>query len=179
MSKAADYFWVAVMGVIAVGILVLVGLIVVPRIKELLPDPRPPASPVPGISAVGEGESPTRAAEQPFIAEEIERISRGNMDVLHVEEQGDFAVTLVIWVKESLTEAQGTEMDSFLASEHSSTRLVNVSYVSQLDNMVFVVSSAYDCVATGIEESPMRCVEDEAARGGYVIPNEGLDLLND
>ena len=157
MSKAADYFWVTVLAVISVGILVLIGLIVVPRIKELLPDPRPAASPVPGIDSVGEGESPTGPAEQPFIAEEIESISGGNMDVVQVTEHGDFAVTLVIWVKDPLTEAQGIKLNKLLASEYPIIRLVNVVSITQLGNEVIVVTAAYDCVSTGIEDSPLRC----------------------
>jgi len=179
MSKAADYFWLAVLLVIVVGILTVTGLIVVPRIKEILPDPRPAASPVPGIDSVGEGDALPRPAEQPFIAEEIERVSGGNMDVLQVTEQGDFAVTLVIWAKENLTETQGVELDKLLASEYPIIRLVNVASVTQRGNMVLVVASASNCVATGIEESPLRCVRDEEVFGGYVIPDEGLVLLND
>ena len=179
MSKAADYFWVTVLAVISVGILVLIGLIVVPKIVELLPDPRPAASPVPGIDSVGEVALPNRPAEQPFIAEEIERISEGNMDVVQVTEHGDFAVTVVIWVKEPLTEAQGVKLDELLASEYPIIRLVNVASITQLGNEVLVLTAAYDCVSTGIETSPLRCVRDEAVAGGYVIPDEALVLLND
>ena len=178
-SRATEYFWLAVLAVIVTGIFVVSGLIIVPRIKEILPDPRPAASPVPGLSSVGEGESPDRPAEQPFIAEEIERVSGGNMDVLQVTEQGDFAVTLVIWTKETPTEAQGRELDALLASEYPIIRLVNVTLVPQLDNMVFVTSTVHDCVSTGIETSPLRCVKDENILGGFVIPDEGLVLLND
>lgn len=149
-------------------------------IGRLLPDPKPTATLIPGVSS-DEGSVPlVIASEQPFVAEEIERITKGGMDVLHVEEQGDFSATIVIWVKEIPTDAQAQAMDRLIAGERPITRLVNVNAVPQLDNMVFVVMSAYDCIANvSSEEIPLRCVRDESVRPGFVVPDEGLDLLNE
>ncbi len=175
-----------IIALVGLGLFVLViavmGVLVVNNaidVAALLPATKPPATTVPGISSVSEDAPPTEAAVQPFIADEIERMSGGSMDVLHAEEQGDFRIILVIWVKEELTEAQGAELDTLLASEYAIARLVYVQYVPQLDNMVFIIHSAYDCVAMGDPEAPVRCTQDQGVTPGYLLPDDGLDLLND
>ncbi len=178
-SNATDYFLLAVLAVLVVGSLVLAALIIAPKIKAILPTPKPAATEVPGIFSVGEDAPLARTAEQPFIADEIERITNGGTDVLHVEERGDFAVSLVIWVQEDLTEAQAIEMDTLLASEYAIVRLMHAQQRPQLGNMVFIVDSAYDCIAMGDPEAPLRCAPDVDVGQGYLIPDEGLDLLNE
>jgi hypothetical protein len=162
----------AVMGIAVIGNAI--------DVAALLPDAKPTRTPIPGISSVGENVSPTKPVGQPYIAEEIERISDGKIDLLHIEERGDFSAVIVMWVKGELTDAQFNQIYMLIASEYGISRLVVVASVPQLDNMVFVISKAFDCVSyPDSTEAPLRCAEDQSVLPGYVVPDEGLDLLNE
>lgn len=120
---------------------------------------------------------------QPKLADDIERVSRGAIDVIEILEAGDFHATIVQWVMEPepLSLEQYGEIDQLMADAYQTMRVIVATTIFQDGYEVLVVGHSFDCSRNldpaTLDEYPLQCVDGDIPQG-VAFPDEALRFLN-
>ncbi len=171
--KPKEIFFLAGGLVIVVAVLVMFGMVIAKYVDLPLIGPAPP-TPTPAI---------TREA-QPLLADDVERLSKGDIDVVDLRPSGDLSMTMVVYISgEEISEDVFVSINALLAEQFQIVRLINLAIATQSGNEIYVINAIFDCVRNTddetSEEVPLICVLAEEQQTGQVIPDEGIRYLNE